>query len=100
MLNLSSQNQSVANIKHLSLSYKIFQKAMDESYPGVISSTPAQTEVPNSHNILLKKRMFGRYSAQLDFSLIVLFQTNLICTDQQKVLDTSWIEAQRRERNM
>lgn len=55
VLSLSSQNQSVANVKHSPLSYKIFHKAVDESYLGVISSTPAWTEVPNSHNILLKK---------------------------------------------
>lgn len=76
VLSSSSQNQSVANVKHSPLSYKIFHKAVDESYLGVISSTPARTEVPNSHNILLKK------GCLVDTHSTVWFQSN--CTFPSK----------------
>lgn len=55
VLSLSSQNQSVANMKLLPLSYRIFHEAVDKGSLGAISSTPAHREVQNSHNILLKK---------------------------------------------
>lgn len=41
VLSLNSQNQSVANIKLLPLSYRIFHKAVDKGSLGVGSSTPA-----------------------------------------------------------